>query len=286
MLSTASVVAAVLAVAAPVAAQSGLSKPAIKPSFDLDGTMETQLRNTLPTHSFTVTTWAPGFVPQACKTEATSNSVSAADFAVLNVTYSDCADPWVVCRHKDSPVSQTDSLTYFGQIPVGMRQYVRNLIAMPTSSNVAYTVGAYTVVFGDWFHIGTMAHEFTHILDTVALTQYVTTPGSPFSNTARWQSQENKDTALPTGYAASSWQEDFAEAGRVALTDMIVSGGLASINPNSSQIAVQVSTCTSPRAPFCHFRRITGAFELLVLRHAPGSYTNIHSRTVLTPRHG
>ncbi len=123
-----------------------------------------------------------------------------------------------------------------------MRQYVRNLIAMPTSSNVAYTVGAYTVVFGDWFHIGTMFHEFTHILDTVALTQYVTPPGSPFSNTARWQTPENKDTALPTGYAATNWQEDFAEAGRVSLTDMVVAGGLASINPNASRIAVQVST--------------------------------------------
>ena len=100
----------VLAAAGLALAQSGLSKPPIKPAFDLDGSMETQLRNTLPEHSYTVTVWASGFVPQACKTEAENNGLSAADMTVLNVTYSDCADPWVVCRHNDSPVSQDEIL--------------------------------------------------------------------------------------------------------------------------------------------------------------------------------
>jgi|SRR3569833_863962 len=124
-----------------------------------------------------------------------------------------------------------------------MRQYLQNIIAMPVSSNVAYTVGGYTVFFGDWWHLGTMAHEFSHVLDLLALEQYVSQPGDePFSDTARWQTPQNKDKALPTSYAASSWQEDFAEAGRVALTDMVVQGGLAGINPNASQIQSQVDT--------------------------------------------
>ena len=104
-------IAFLAAAATTVAAQSGLSKPAIKPSFDLDGSMETQLRNTLPRQPYNFSQWSAGFVPQACKDEATANGVSAADFAVLNVTYSDCDDPWVVCRHKDSPTSVNDILT-------------------------------------------------------------------------------------------------------------------------------------------------------------------------------
>ena len=131
----------------------------------------------------------------------------------------------------------------FGQIPVGMREYVANLVANPTANAVAYTVGAYTVIFGDWFHLGTMAHEFTHILDLLALEEYVSDPGSqPFSDTSYWQTPQDLDSALPTAYAASSWQEDFAEAGRVALSDIVVPGGLAGINPNSSQIQWQVGT--------------------------------------------
>ena len=131
----------------------------------------------------------------------------------------------------------------FGQIPVGMREYVADLVANPAANAVAYTVGAYTVIFGDWFHLGTMAHEFTHVLDLIALEEYVSDPGSqPFSDTSYWQTPQDRDTALPTGYAATTWQEDFAEAGRVALSDIVVPGGLAGINPNSSQIQWQVDT--------------------------------------------
>ncbi len=122
MLATVFTVAAVLAAAVPAAAQSGLSKPAIQPAFDLDGSMETQLRSTLPQHTSSVTTWASGFVPQACKDEAASNGLSAADFAVLNVTYTDCADPWVICRHKNSSVSQSDILKVsLGSVGVSRR---------------------------------------------------------------------------------------------------------------------------------------------------------------------
>jgi hypothetical protein len=115
---------------------------------------------------------------------------------------------------------------------------------MPTSTtDVAYTVGGYTVIFGTWWHLGTMAHEFTHVLDLLALTAFVSQPGSqPFSDTSLWKTPQNRDLALPTSYASTNWQEDFAEAGRVSLTDMVVSGGLSSINPNASQIANQVAT--------------------------------------------
>jgi len=89
-----------------------LNKPILQPALDLDGSMETQLRSILPKHSFKVSQWAPGFLPSACKTEAQSQGFKPADIIVLNVTYDDCTGlPWVVCRHKNSVVSQNDLLT-------------------------------------------------------------------------------------------------------------------------------------------------------------------------------
>ena len=91
-------------------AATGLSKPAIIPKFDLDGSLETQLRSVLPQATWNSTNWAPGWVPQACSDAARDNNLQAADFTVINVTYSDCSDPWVLCYHKNSPMTQTDVL--------------------------------------------------------------------------------------------------------------------------------------------------------------------------------
>jgi len=123
-----------------------------------------------------------------------------------------------------------------------MRQWVQNLITVPETPDIAYSVGAYTVICGNWANVGTLAHEFTHIMDLVALTDYVNQPYADlFSSQKRWQDPQARDLAVPTWYAATAWVENFAEAGRVALSDMVVSGGLASINKNASQVANQIS---------------------------------------------
>lgn len=88
-----------------------LDKPAIQPAFDLDGSMETQLRQYLPQKAFGYTQWAAGWVPQDCYDAATDNGFSPADYAVYDVTYTDCSESWVICRHTDSPVSADEIFT-------------------------------------------------------------------------------------------------------------------------------------------------------------------------------
>jgi len=123
-----------------------------------------------------------------------------------------------------------------------MRQWVQNLITLPETPDIAYSVGAYTVICGNWANVGTLAHEFAHVMDLVALVDYVPRPYLDiFSGQDAWRTPQTRDRAIPTWYAGTAWVENFAEAGRVALSDMVVPGGLASINPNASQIANQIS---------------------------------------------
>ena len=45
--------------------------------------------------------WEAGWTFQACKDEAEMRSYNPADFEVFAVTYSDCDEPWIMCRHKE-----------------------------------------------------------------------------------------------------------------------------------------------------------------------------------------
>jgi hypothetical protein len=145
-----------------------------------------------------------------------------------------------------------------GQLPVGMRQYLAHLILYPPSDNVAWAFADAVVIWGDWTLIGTMGHEFTHvsffvvagrwrfcspkpqsqILDNHALSNL--TSETYYSLDAKWQSEQNKDSRMPSDYAKTAWPEDFAEVGRLMLSELFVSGGLKSINKNSDQIKPSV----------------------------------------------
>jgi hypothetical protein len=131
-----------------------------------------------------------------------------------------------------------------------MRSYVANMILFPTIVNgSAYTSGAVTVFTPGYFSLGIASHEFTHILDVYALQSAVQAAGyaplTPFSDTSLWQNEQVKDTAIPTSYAATSWHEDFADSGRVAMTDMTHPGGLWVFNQNTFQIENQFGTYES-----------------------------------------
>jgi hypothetical protein len=44
---------------------------------------------------------------------------------VYNVFYEDCDRPWVICRHKDAPMSIEKMIDNFGRLPVRLRSLVR-----------------------------------------------------------------------------------------------------------------------------------------------------------------
>ena len=55
-----------------------------------------------------------------------------------------------------------------------------------------------------------------------------------------WQEAQKRDEALPTGYAGTNLAEDFAEIGRVSLTNRVMPGGLAALNGNVDQFKNQL----------------------------------------------
>jgi hypothetical protein len=137
-----------------------------------------------------------------------------------------------------------------------MRQYVANIAIFPSVDNIcAYTVGTYTVFSEGCFDIGVASHEFTHILDVAALADVISADGlpagTPYSTTSHFSGAYSKDSATPTQYAHDSVAasgnlvEDFADTGRLALSDMTHSGGLAAYTSGRSQIANQLGNYKS-----------------------------------------
>jgi hypothetical protein len=73
--------------------------------FSLEGDAGDNIYNQyLPTHTYKLSQWAKGKMPQACYYWAvTADKWVATDFTMWNVTYSDCSTPYVICRHKNAP---------------------------------------------------------------------------------------------------------------------------------------------------------------------------------------
>ena len=85
-------------------------KEVITDGYDF-GAMDKQLLEYLPTKSYTQYQWHPGYIPGGCKNSTKTYHYNPQDIEVYTVTYEDCEDPWVICRHKDSPVAADDIFT-------------------------------------------------------------------------------------------------------------------------------------------------------------------------------
>ncbi|KAK4217764.1 hypothetical protein QBC37DRAFT_479401 [Rhypophila decipiens] len=201
------------------------TRPAVFPGLDILGP---GISSNLPLTTASSVMWATGYIPMYCKYEAGAQGVSPYDIQVFNITYSDCSTPWVFCRHKDSPTSQTDMINQFGRLPVKMRNYVRHVISIPTGGGAHAWSGV-----GDIMIRGAVTtaqaltvwiHEIAHCIDNH------NGPGgtSDFSATSTWLTAFNADTAVPDGYATTSQAENFAQNTVVALYDRLntLTGGI------------------------------------------------------------
>lgn len=127
-----------------------------------------------------------------------------------------------------------------------MRQYMADIVIMPPKFKKVHRGCAWARPFvqastytADCLDVGVLVHEMAHILDAVIL-RNVTTGGWVYSRTVNWQRAYDKDTAVPTNHARSNWQEDFADAGRFALSHMVHPGGLADYSSRWTEIANQI----------------------------------------------
>ena len=209
---------------------SALDKPAVKPPFP-EAIQNRDLQAELPLVGWRREIWEWNWLPKSCAFEANETGFHPADFEAAKVWYEDCAASWTICRHKlaepsfnnildvtkpSSPPNIPQPLTTplpsqtISRIPVGMRQYIDNLILLPPQPNTtttstakhpqappkpkpllpaAYTRTATIVVTHTHLTLGVLLHEIAHILDSVCptLQHHVLhanlPPGTPFSDT-------------------------------------------------------------------------------------------------------
>ncbi|KAK7753047.1 hypothetical protein SLS62_004997 [Diatrype stigma] len=87
----------------------------------------------LPARGSSTTNWQAGWIPEYCYNEALAYGLEPSDFEVKDVLYDDCSAPWSICRHKEA--RQEESWEYvidiLGRLPVGMRQYMADMVVMP-----------------------------------------------------------------------------------------------------------------------------------------------------------
>ncbi|EJT78421.1 hypothetical protein GGTG_03522 [Gaeumannomyces tritici R3-111a-1] len=220
-----------------------LSKPVISPEFEMSK-YDNQLEKELPARPFSLEYWSPDLIPKIYFNLWVNNvSYSPFDIGTVNVLYPDCPHYQVVSRHKNYEESWDSIFKRLSKVPVGMRQWTGNILFLPARSTTAFQLGS-SVTFTKALHnLGVAAHEFTHVLDAFALADYVQAngykPGTRYSETSMWADAYNRDSATATPYGRTNWVENFADAGRFAMSDMTTQGGIISRHSNWSGIATQ-----------------------------------------------
>ncbi|KAI5792554.1 hypothetical protein DFH27DRAFT_517103 [Peziza echinospora] len=217
-------------------ANAALDKPIVVPPVpSMDQALLTHL---VPAYA-TLNQWSDGYIPQDCKTLAINEKLSPNDIEAFDIFYEDCSsDPWVFCRHKDSPVSQKEMVEIFGRMPVKSRQFVRHIISIPGVIS-AGSSGDNIVLRGTGPNLMTVfIHETAHSMDSHA----VTALPLPFHNTQQWLTAYNTDPAISDSYARTSQAENFAQTIVISIFDRVVPGGIPTIQPSFAQIQQQYTT--------------------------------------------
>ncbi|KAL4884501.1 hypothetical protein BJY04DRAFT_182616 [Aspergillus karnatakaensis] len=228
MKSTMKIVSALSALALAQAQQ--LEKPALTSNLDylLDGNAAN-----LPEVASQISQWEAGFIPKDCKDLGEGEGLNAADFEVYDVTYDDCSDPWLICRHKDAEPVIADVANTFGKLPVKIRDWVRQVLVVP-GGNSAFAINGNVAFIGTTgTNVDVMIHEAAHGLDGFAAF------GENLSTSQKFLDAYNADTHVPDDYARSSQAENVAQNTVVAVYDRNVPGGFPGVQPEYEGILNQ-----------------------------------------------
>ncbi|CEL06014.1 hypothetical protein ASPCAL07126 [Aspergillus calidoustus] len=219
-----------LSLAALASAQ--LDKPAL--TSNLDYLLEGNTAN-LPTTSHSIAIWSQGWIPKDCKDLGEGEDLDATDFEIYQVSYDDCSDPWLVCRHKEAPNDISAIAETFGRVPVKIRDWVRQILVLP-GGNSAFAVNGNVAFFGTTDeNVDVVIHESAHCLDGFAAF------GEVINTSENFLAAYDADTHVPDDYARSSQAENVAQNTVVAVYDSNVPGGFPGIQPNYTAIENQYS---------------------------------------------
>lgn len=146
----------------------------------------------------------PSDVPAACysaaaspeKPNSSTPNCAVSDLEVLEVTYPDCEEPWIMCRCSNANISRSDMMRQFGGLSPNLRGAVKNVIvfkAEDAASGRAYARNQEVIFFGDVFDWTV----FTFVVSSV----YNLFGG--FSKTPEYQRAVHEDTCAADSFAAS-----------------------------------------------------------------------------------
>jgi hypothetical protein len=130
-------------------------------------------------------------------------------------------------------------LQIFGHIPLGMREFNKHLIAIPTfkkPSVAGASAEGNILIKDDAWAYNILIHELSHALDSHALTHDLGEDHA-FSSGHLWQKQYSQDERSISQYGATSWHEDLADSGVIAIYDLVVPGGIRQLQPNWAQVS-------------------------------------------------
>ncbi|KAI0172563.1 hypothetical protein GGR52DRAFT_591079 [Hypoxylon sp. FL1284] len=235
--------------------------PVIDPLFDYDA-IEAGLNKSLPLTEYRLEMFTNGEIPQDCKDRAEGGNSTAADFEVFKVSYTDCDQPWIMCRHKEADVDADKMATVFGQMPLGMREFTKHVMvvkpeAIPHACGVSS--GDTIIMSDECYTLHIFAHEMSHSIDSHQEVPGFTPPGQGgFSDSQHWKEEYSKDSATITAYAQTSWSEKeflpslfrtsfgettvLAEVGAIALFHNVVSRGVHSLAHDPQSVFHQYAT--------------------------------------------
>ncbi|KAL8967976.1 MAG: hypothetical protein Q9197_005135 [Variospora fuerteventurae] len=213
-----------------------VNKPPLTPP---EGVLELLMDHFPPTPA-TITKWDPNEVPQHCvdiaKLEKPEKKPQ--DFEVYTVKYADCATPWVFCYHKGSQITLKNAASRFGRIPIGARQFVREIVAFATPTG--FSAGASLrdnsiAIYGD-LSLTSFFHEVGHILDLG--NAYI--GGGQLSSSEEWKNAIDRDGYASDKYAATSFHESVGQDTIIAALDGVIPGGYSSIQPEWQKLKNQM----------------------------------------------
>ena len=96
---------AAFAALSSIAQAQQLNYPYPQPEYDVWGHMDTQLRNHMTVTNYTAVLMERGWVPESCFNGWYMDTISGSDIDVYTVTFGDCPEPSIVCRHRNTPAS-------------------------------------------------------------------------------------------------------------------------------------------------------------------------------------
>ncbi|KAL5889699.1 hypothetical protein ACKVWC_004927 [Pyricularia oryzae] len=213
-----------------------IDKPALDPATNFNLLEERWM--SVPNQPAVVIEWLHHYLPKACHEAAVANDLSPMDFTAYDVLYDDCDNNWVVCRHKDAPATEENLIGNLGKVPVGMRSYVRHVIAYPARQHDA--VASWRAPGDLHLHarptMQTLIHQVAHEMDYAALPGQ----GAPFSESELWREAAGADGRRASAYAGLDWREHFAEAAVVAVFGQNFPREIATAQPAAVGIANQL----------------------------------------------